>query len=424
MKVLITRDKLDDLAVAVAEKAGLTTPLTLAQMQTAVENLSPGGGTLITKNINANGTYTARDDSADGYSSVTVNVPTPTPTLQTKTKTYTPTESAQTESVSADAGYDGIDTVDVTVNAISSTYVGSQVARNDSTDLTASGATVTAPAGYYANSASKSVASGTAGTPTATKGTVSNHSVSVTPSVTNTTGYIDGGTKTGTAVSVSASELVSGTYNVDSSGTKDVTNYASASVPAGTAGTPTATKGAVSNHAVTVTPSVTNQAGYIAGGTKTGTGVQVTAAELVSGSETKSANGTYDVTNLAEIVVDVQGGSVNIDTKTLTNSSASNTSISFTGLSGEPKAFFLRCTNQLTRSSNSSYYYVTDMRWNGSSGNHNGNYWRMSNGTFYNDTSHYSHTYSNGTLTISSSGSRSSAGGSFYNGGYELVYVY
>lgn len=213
MKVLITRDKLDDLAVAVAEKAGLTTPLTLAQMQTAVENLSPGGGTLITKNINANGTYTARDDSADGYSSVTVNVPTPTPTLQTKTKTYTPTESAQTESVSADAGYDGIDTVDVTVNAISSTYVGSQVARNDSTDLTASGGTVTAPAGYYANSASKSVASGSA-TPAAsisgTSATVStgtntltlSKTVSNTPQVT--AGYVSSGTAGNSSVSLTA----------------------------------------------------------------------------------------------------------------------------------------------------------------------------------------------------------------------------
>ena len=38
---------------------------------------SGGGGsaTLITKNITANGTYSAEDDDADGYSSVTVNVP-------------------------------------------------------------------------------------------------------------------------------------------------------------------------------------------------------------------------------------------------------------------------------------------------------------------------------------------------------------
>lgn len=229
-------------------------------------------------------------------------------TLQTKSVTYTPTESAQTDTVTADVGYDGLDEVDVSVGAISSTYIGSDITQRDSTDLTASGATVSVPSGYYASSASKAVSSGTAGTPTATKGTVSNHAVSVTPSVTNTAGYISGGTKTGTAVSVSASELVSGTYSVTSSGTKDVTNYASASVPSGTAGTPSATKGTVSNHSVSVTPSVTNTTGFITGSTKTGTAVTVSASELVSGSETKTENGTYDVTNLASLVVNVSGG--------------------------------------------------------------------------------------------------------------------
>lgn len=79
-------------------------------------------------------------------------------------------------------------------------------------------------------------------------------------------------------------------------------------MPGGTAGTPTATKGTVSNHSVTVTPSVTNSTGYITGGTKTGTAVTVSASELVSGSETKTANGTYDVTNLASLVVNVPTG--------------------------------------------------------------------------------------------------------------------
>lgn len=175
-KVLITRSKLDDLATAVSNKSGVALPLTIAQMQTAVQNIPTGGGTLIEKSITANGTYDAEDDNADGYSSVTVAVPTPTP--------------------------------------------------RSSSDLTVSGATVTAPAGYYESSASKSVASGTAGTPTATKGTVSNHSISVTPSVTNTTGYITGGTQTGTAVTVSASELVSGSETKTANGTYDVTNLA------------------------------------------------------------------------------------------------------------------------------------------------------------------------------------------------------
>lgn len=112
----------------------------------------------------------------------------------------------------------------------------------------------------------------------------------------------------------------------------------------------------------------------------------------------------------------------NIATKTTTNSDATATSLAFSSLSGAPKAFFLRCTSQLTRSSSYSYYYIVSMRYNGT--NTNGNYWRMSNGTFYNDTSHYSYTYSNGTLTLSSSAARGSAGGSFYNGDYELTYIY
>ena len=139
-----------------------------------------------------------------------------------QTKNVTPSESAQT--ITADTGYTGLEEVDVA--AVSSTYVGSGITRRSSTDLTASGATVTVPAGYYASQASKAVSNGTAGTPTATKGTVSNHSVSVTPSVTNTTGYITGSTKTGTAVTVSASELVSGSETKTENGTYDVTNLA------------------------------------------------------------------------------------------------------------------------------------------------------------------------------------------------------
>ena len=194
-------------------------------------------------------------------------------------------------------------------------------------------------------------------------------------------------------------------------------------MPSGEEGTPTLIKRTASANSVSITPKVTNTAGYIPGTTKTGTAMTVSASELVSGTKSITANGTgIDVTNYASVDVNVPSGSSTCATTTITNSNDQATSIEFTGLSGEPKWFFVRCTSQLTRSSSYSYYYVTAVRYNGT--NHYGNYYRRSNGSYYNDTSHYSHTYSNGTLTVSSSANRGAAGGSFHNGNYELVYIY
>ena len=92
-------------------------------------------------------------------------------------------------------------------------YTGN-IATKTSSDLTVSGATVTAPAGYYATNATKTVASGAATAPASISGTSASVStgtntitlsktVSVTPSVT--AGYVSSGTAGNSAVSLTAS---------------------------------------------------------------------------------------------------------------------------------------------------------------------------------------------------------------------------
>lgn len=147
---------------------------------------------------------------------------------QTKSRSYTPSETAQSETVTADASYDALESVSVSVGAISPTYVGSGITRRSSSDLSASGATVTAPAGYYANAATKSVASGSATAPVSISGTSASVStgtntltltktVSVTPSVS--AGYVSSGTAGNSSVSLTASVTTQGAQTIHPSTT-------------------------------------------------------------------------------------------------------------------------------------------------------------------------------------------------------------
>lgn len=67
-----------------------------------------------------------------------------TANLQSKSKTYTPTTSQQTESVTADSGYDGLSAINVTVNAIPSQYI-------VTTDATASASDIVSGETAYVN---------------------------------------------------------------------------------------------------------------------------------------------------------------------------------------------------------------------------------------------------------------------------------
>ena len=102
------------------------------------------------------------------------------------------------------------------------------IATKTSSNLSVSGATVTAPAGYYASNASASVASGSATAPasvsgssaTVTPGTNTltlSKTVSITPAVT--AGYVSAGTAGNSAVSLTASVTTkaAATYTTSSS---------------------------------------------------------------------------------------------------------------------------------------------------------------------------------------------------------------
>lgn len=114
------------------------------------------------------------------------------------------------------------------------------IATKTSSNLTASGATVTVPAGYYATQATKSVATVTQATPSVSI----NSSGLITASATQSAGYVSAGTKSGTkqltakgattyTPSTSNQTIASGTYLTGTQTIKGDSNLKASNIASG-----------------------------------------------------------------------------------------------------------------------------------------------------------------------------------------------
>ena len=440
-KVLVTQSKLDTLAEIVGGKSNTNVPLTLDEMITAADSITSGGGSptleTVTKtytpstsavtdtitpsagydgieevdvtvsavplanyDVNLSATYATENNSRKFKIRGNVGVDTAgwitdgdkygeytTYNAIAKNTSVTPTESAQTI-----GGNNVMMEGAVTVNAIPSNYVGSGVTQRTSSDLTANNLTVTAPSGYYASSASK----------TLTDANLTAENIKKNVTIFGTTGSYEGGG--------------GGAFTV-ATATKTLTASASSISFTSLSGEPTSFV-------------ITSSADQTTGGTKAvsvaydGTnlfGMDITTQMENDTGFTKSySGGTLTITatsatfeaNEYKLVYTYGGSSSDIHTSDVQVGSGA-TSITFSSLSGKPAYF--SCVFKSTFGTSSGYQRVIDVVYDGTN-----TYGNAMDSSAKAQTS-WSYSYSGGSLTISSTGTNN--GGYFHQPGYyQLTY--
>lgn len=387
-KVSVTKDKLDILANAIANKSGEPLTLTLDEMVSAVDGIETGGGGITpTGNI---------DITQAGVTDVTNYATATTPSMSVW------------ESVLSRNNY-------TTIN-------GNRYWKPQSgIQVFAEGEGWIAQGTYTETDTFNAVAANTTITPTESSQTIGGANYMMEGAVT--VAAMPTGTATApTTISGTSATVSTGTNTLTLSKTVSNTPQVTAGyVASGTAGNSAVslTANVTTKGTATITPTTSNQtiaSGTYLTGTQTISGdANLVAGNIKSGTTIFGVTGTYSG----------GGGSLTVATKTLTNTATAQT-LSFTSLSGQPKYWFLRATTNVSSSGSTTYYYVTDCFYDGT--NIKGNTFRIgSTRRVQNITSGITQSYSGGTLTITAGSASTTTPGQFYGAsgfGYELVYVY
>lgn len=302
---LVSDTSLTSVANAIRTKGGTSAALSFPTgFVTAIQNLPSGGGggtyqakTGITPTTSSQ-TITA-DSGYDALSSVQINaMPTGTITAPASISGSSATVSTGTNTLTLTK------TVSVTPSVTTAGYVSSGTAGNSSvsltasvntrssSDLSASGATVTAPAGYYGSAATKSVDTMTLPT-TSSSSATSGYTLKATFDRSTSDRYLNiapGYNSAGGYYKISKVANGSATAPASISGT-------SATVSTGT-NTLTLTK------TVSVTPSVT--AGYVSSGTAGNSSVSLTASVTTKAAATYHPSTTDQTISASQYLTGAQ----------------------------------------------------------------------------------------------------------------------
>lgn len=189
-----------------------------------------------------------------------------------------------------------------------------------SADLTASGATVSVPAGNYKEAVSKSVATTTQATPSISIDSAGK----ITATSTQEAGYVSTGTKTGTKqLTIQAEKTITpstSSQTAVAAGVYTTGEITVAAMPSATQATPSIS---VSNDGL-ITASATQTAGYVVNGTKTATKqLTVQAAKTIIPSIISQTAVASEVYTTGEITVEA----VPSETKNITSNGTYNPSI-------------------------------------------------------------------------------------------------